>query len=53
MIPCARPKAQYLSYKIEIDAAISRVLDNGWYILGREVELFEEEFSDFIGTKYE
>ena len=52
MIPCANPKAQYLAYKDEIDAAISRVLDSGWYILGKEVELFEKEFADFIGVKY-
>lgn len=52
MILCANPKAQYLSYKDEIDAAISRVLDSGWYILGKEVELFEEEFADFIGVKH-
>ena len=52
MILSANPKAQYLSYKDEIDAAISRVLDSGWYILGKEVELFEEEFADFIGVKY-
>jgi len=52
MIIYANPKAQYLSYKSEIDAAISRVLDSGWYILGKEVELFEEEFSDYIGVGY-
>ena len=52
MIVCANPKAQYLSCKDEINAAISRVLDSGWYILGKEVELFEEEFSDFIGVRY-
>jgi len=52
MIPCANPKAQYLSYKDEINEAISRVLDSGWYILGKEVELFEKEFSDYIGVRY-
>ena len=52
MILSANPKAQYLSYKDEIDAAISRILDSGWYILGKEVELFEEEFADFIRVQY-
>lgn len=52
MIVCANPKAQYLSCKDEINDAISRVLDSGWYILGKEVELFEEEFADFIGVKF-
>jgi dTDP-4-amino-4,6-dideoxygalactose transaminase len=52
MILCSNPKAQYLSYKGEIDAAISRVMDSGWYILGNEVRSFEEEFSDYIGVAH-
>ena len=52
MIPCANPKAQYLSYKNEIDAAIARVLDSGWYILGKEVEQFEQEFAAFNGVSH-
>ena len=52
MILCSNPKAQYLSYKSEIDAAISMVLDSGWYILGNEVQLFEEEFASYIGVAH-
>ena len=52
MIPCANPKAQYLAHKDEIDAAINSVLESGWYILGKEVEAFEEEFSNYIGPSY-
>ena len=52
MILCSNPKAQYLSYKKEIDEAISRVLKSGWYILGDEVVKFEKEFADFIGVSY-
>jgi dTDP-4-amino-4,6-dideoxygalactose transaminase len=52
MILCSNPKAQYLSYKNEIDAAILRVLDNGWYVLGKEVKRFEEEFARYIGVSY-
>lgn len=52
MILCSNPKAQYLSYKSEIDAAISRVLDKGWYILGEEVKAFEEELANYIGVSY-
>ena len=33
MIPIANPAAQYRSHKAEIDQAIHRVLDGGWYIL--------------------
>lgn len=50
MIPCCNPRAQYLTYKAEIDAAIQRVLDGGRYILGEEVRAFEEEFAAFIGV---
>ncbi len=49
---CSNPKAQYLSYKNEIDAAISRVLSSGLYILGKEVQMFEKEFSSYIGVSY-
>lgn len=52
MILCSNPKAQYLSYKSEIDATISRVLDKGLYILGEEVRAFEEEFANYIGASY-
>ncbi len=40
------------SLRFEIDESIRRVLDRGLYILGPEVEKFELEFSNFIGTKY-
>ncbi|MCP4351348.1 MAG: DegT/DnrJ/EryC1/StrS family aminotransferase [Desulfobacterales bacterium] len=52
MILCSNPKAQYISYKDEIDAAIFRVLEKGWYILGQEVKAFEEEFASYIGVSY-
>ena len=52
MILCADPKAQYLSYKDEIDHAIQKVLNGSKYILGDEVESLEENFSRYIGTKH-
>ncbi|MFU8831880.1 MAG: DegT/DnrJ/EryC1/StrS family aminotransferase [Wenzhouxiangella sp.] len=33
----------------ELNAAVTRVLDSGWFALGREVEAFEQEFSEFLG----
>ncbi|MFM7869110.1 MAG: DegT/DnrJ/EryC1/StrS family aminotransferase, partial [Planctomycetaceae bacterium] len=33
----------------ELLAAVARVVDSGWYILGREVEQFEQEFAEFHG----
>ena len=52
IIPQTDPKANYLAHKAEIDAAIARVLDSGWYILGREVAAFEEEFAAYIGMRH-
>ncbi|MGG7377645.1 DegT/DnrJ/EryC1/StrS family aminotransferase, partial [Escherichia coli] len=52
MIPQTDPKASYLTHRAEIDAAIHRVLESGWYILGREVEAFEQEFAAYIGVHH-
>lgn len=42
----------YLKYKDEYDSAVIKTLESGWYILGKEVEKFEEVFKKFIGTDY-
>ncbi|ADP69707.1 DegT/DnrJ/EryC1/StrS aminotransferase [Rhodomicrobium vannielii ATCC 17100] len=42
-IPFLDLGAVYRELKAEIDAAIHRVLDSGWYILGPEVEAFEAD----------
>jgi dTDP-4-amino-4,6-dideoxygalactose transaminase len=49
MIPFTDPSASYRAVKAEVDAAIQRVLDSGWYVLGKEVEAFEDEFASFHG----
>jgi dTDP-4-amino-4,6-dideoxygalactose transaminase len=36
--------------RAELDAAMARVHDRGWYILGPEVEAFEREFAAYCGT---
>jgi len=50
MILCSNPRAQYLSRKDAIDAAVLRVLEKGRYILDEEVGTFETEFASYIGT---
>lgn len=50
-IPFLDLKAAYLSLKEQIDAAVARVLDSGWYILGPEVEAFESEFAEYCQAK--
>lgn len=49
MIPFGDPSASYQAHKMEVDEAIQRVLDSGWYVLGKEVNTFEEEFASFHG----
>ncbi len=47
-IPLVDLLGQTQSLRAEIDAAIARTLDSGWYILGRETAAFEEEFAAYI-----
>jgi dTDP-4-amino-4,6-dideoxygalactose transaminase len=51
LIPLLDLSAQYASLKPEIDDAIARVLGSMDFILGRELELFEEEFAAFCGAR--
>jgi len=39
-------------YRPEIDEAIKRVLDKGWYLLGAENENFCKNFANYCGVKY-
>ncbi|RUQ41268.1 MAG: DegT/DnrJ/EryC1/StrS family aminotransferase [Candidatus Competibacteraceae bacterium] len=39
--------AAYLELKDDLDAAYHRVMDSGWFILGKEVEAFEREFAAY------
>lgn len=52
MILCSNPHAQYLAQKLQIEEAIARVLKSGRYILGQEVQSFEEEFARYIGASF-
>jgi len=52
MIPFLDLKNPYLELKSEIDGAINRVLNSGWYIGGVEVEAFEAEYANFSEAKY-
>jgi len=52
MIPFLDLGAAYRELKTEIDAAIHRVLDSGWYILGPEVDAFEAEWAAWCGADH-
>ena len=51
-IPFCDLRRQYLAIKEEIDQAVTRVLNRGWFILGEEVLAFEEEFAAYCGAAY-
>lgn len=36
----------------EINEAVTRVVNGGWYLQGKENEQFEKDYSEFIGCKY-
>ena len=52
MIPFLDLKALHVELREEINEAIARVVDSGWYILGPEVEAFEAEYAAYCGTAY-
>ncbi len=39
-------------FRGEIDNATKRVLDSGWYLLGKESEQFENNFAAYCGVKH-
>lgn len=39
-------------YSDEIQEAAKRVIDSGWYLQGEENERFEENYSEYIGTRF-
>lgn len=39
-------------YQQEYEQKALEVLRSGWYVLGNEVNNFEKEFSEFLGSKY-
>jgi dTDP-4-amino-4,6-dideoxygalactose transaminase len=51
-IPFLNMKAPYRELQGELDEAYQRVMASGWYILGEEVESFEQEFAAYCGVKH-
>jgi dTDP-4-amino-4,6-dideoxygalactose transaminase len=52
MIPFLELKPGYLELKEEFDAAYQRVMDSGRYLLGRELDSFEQEFAAYCEAPY-
>ncbi len=42
----------YEELKADLDAAYFRFMRSAWYILGKEVEAFENEYAAYCGSKY-
>jgi dTDP-4-amino-4,6-dideoxygalactose transaminase len=38
-------------YEIELKEAANRVIDSGWYLMGKELESFEANYAGFCGVK--
>lgn len=51
-IPFLDLKTQYAFLEAEINEAINRVLVSGEFILGPDVQLFEQEVATYLGVKY-
>ena len=52
MIEFLNLRDAYLELKSEIDEAIARVVDSGWYIGGLEVEQFEADYAQYCGAAH-
>jgi dTDP-4-amino-4,6-dideoxygalactose transaminase len=52
VIPFGDLRLQYATIKAELDQAIQSVLDEGWFILGKQVSAFESEFADYCGAAF-
>lgn len=52
MIPFLSLKDVTALHGAEINEAVIRVVNGGWYLQGKENEAFEADYAKFIGTKY-
>lgn len=51
-VPFLDLRSIQLSQREELAAAFARVLDSGWYILGQEVQAFEQEYARYCGAAH-
>ncbi len=52
MIPFLSLKDVTDSHSKEIHESVKRVVNSGWYLQGKENEMFEQHYAEFVGTKY-
>ncbi len=51
-VPFGDLRRRYQAIKSEVDAAIARVLESGWYILGEELARFENQFAAYLNVQH-
>lgn len=51
-VPFVDLRAEYKEIRDEVDAAMRSVIEESHFILGPEVETFEDAFTHYIGTRY-
>ncbi len=52
VVPMSDLAMEYRTLKTEIDDAVARVLASGNYVLGEELEAFEEAFADYVDARF-
>ena len=51
-VPFLDLRAPYVELRSEIDSAMQRVLESGWYLLGEEISAFETEYAAYVGADH-
>ena len=51
-VPFLELKPAYEELRAGFDAAYQRVMDSGWYLLGKEIEAFESGFAGYCEAKH-
>ncbi|MDZ7267409.1 MAG: DegT/DnrJ/EryC1/StrS family aminotransferase [candidate division KSB1 bacterium] len=51
-IPFLDMTRQHVTLQPEIEAAMARVCRRAWFILGEELEAFEQEFAAYLGARF-
>lgn len=51
-IPFADFASPYRELKAELDDAYGRFMESAWYVLGREVDAFEQEYATYCGSRF-
>ena len=52
MIPMVNLKSQYVDIKDEIEQGIANTIENCSFILGPNVQAFEQEVAEYLGVKH-